>query len=102
MSQEMDCIDKILEFYNNKEIHNYPEIKIRLGKILIELMNQLNEPENLIRVQNCLILLINLFFDIESPDYLHNQGKSINDLSEGELKTVTDLLRSELNNCSLN
>ena len=29
--------DKILEFYNNKEIHKYPEIKIRLGKILIDL-----------------------------------------------------------------
>ena len=98
----MDCIDKILEFYNNKEIYKYREIKIRLGKILIELMNQLNEPGNLIRVQNCLILMITLYFDNEYPDYLHNQGKSINELSEGELKIVYDLLHSELNNCSTN
>ncbi len=94
----MDCIDKILEFYTTKEVNKYREKKIRLGKILIELMNQLDDPGNLIRVQNCLILLINLFFDIESPDYLHNQGKSINELSEDELENVYDLLRSELNN----
>ena len=98
----MDCIDQILEFYNHKEIHKYREIKIRLAKILIELMNDLNEKGNLIRVQNCLILLINLFFDLESPDYLHNQGKSINDLSEDELNIMYDLLHSELNNCNNN
>lgn len=98
----MDCIDQILEFYNNKEIHKYREIKIRLAKILIELMNDLNEKGNLIRVQNCLILLINLFFDLESPDYLHNQGKSKNDLSEDELDIMYDLLHSELNNCDNN
>ena len=94
----MDCIDKILEFYNNKEIHKYRELKIRLGKIIIELMNQLNDPGNLMIVQNCLILLINLFFDIEYPDNLHTQGKSLNDLSEDELEDVYDLLHSELNN----
>jgi len=97
----MDCIDKILDFYNNREFHKVHEIKIRLGKILVELMNDLNNPANLLRVQNCLILLINLFFDIKYPDHLHEQGKPISDLSEDELKIVYDLLRSELN-CKLN
>lgn len=97
----MDCIDKILEFYNSREIHKVDEIKIRLGTILVELMKDLNDPRNLFRVQNCLILLINLFFDIEYPDHLHKQGKPISDLSEDELKIVHDLLRSELN-CKIN
>ncbi|MFX1393554.1 MAG: hypothetical protein ACFFAH_08260 [Promethearchaeota archaeon] len=96
----MDCIDKILDFYNNREIYKVHEIKICLGTILIELMNDLNDPVNLFRVQNCLILLINLFFNIKYPDHLHEQGKPISDLSEDELKIVNDLLRSELN-CEL-
>ncbi|MFX0188353.1 MAG: hypothetical protein ACFE8A_11530 [Candidatus Hodarchaeota archaeon] len=92
----MDCIDKILDFYKNQEIYKFNEVKIRLGKILIELMNDLNNPSNLFRVRNCLVLLINLFFDIDYPDHLHKQGKPLCDLSEEELKIVHDLLKSEL------
>ena len=97
----MDCIDKILDFYNSREIHKVHEIKIQLGTILVELMKDLNNPGNLFRVQSCIILLINLFFDIEYPDHLHKKGKPISDLSEDELKIVNDLLRAELN-CKLN
>ena len=99
----MDCIDKILEFYEKKDSHELREIKIRLGKILIKLMEDLGNPQNLGQVQNCLILLINLFFDIEPPDHYHIQGKSRSELSEDELDKVNELLKkSLLNNLNLN
>ena len=98
----MDCLDKILNFYKNKETEEIHNIKIRLGKILIKLMDDLKDPINLIRVQNCLILLINLFFDIENPDHYHLQGKSRNELTEDELNKINELLKLELNSMNLN
>ena len=96
----MDCIDKILDFYKNQETYKINGVKIRLGKMLIEIMKDLDNPSNLFRVRNCLILLINLFFDVDFPDHLHKQGKPLGDLSEDELNIVYDLLKSELN-CDL-
>ena len=95
----MDCIDNILDFYNNKDTE---ELQIRLGKILIKLMDDLKNPKNLDCVRSCLILLINLFFDIESPDHYHLQGKSSSELTKDELDKVNDLLIKELNNFNLN
>ena len=99
----MDCIDRILEFYDKKNSHELRDIKIRLGQILIKLMYDLGNPQNLGLVQNCLILLINLFFDIEPPDHYHLQGKSRSELSEDELNKVNELLKNSLiNNLNLN
>ena len=94
----MDCIDRILEFFNKKNSHELREIRIRIGKILIKLMEDLKNPQNLVLVQSCLILLINLFFDIEPPDHYHLQGKSTSELSEDELDNVNDLLKNALLN----
>lgn len=95
----MNCIDKILSFYKDKDVQEEQEVKVKIGKILIELMEDLKEPErNYLRVRNCLILLINLFLDVESVDRFHMQGKSRDDLSEEETKTLSELLKSEVNN----
>ena len=93
----MDCLDKILDFYNNRDAEELRNIRVRLGKILIKLMDDLKNPNNLDRVQNCLILLINLFFDIESPDHYHLQGKSSKELTKDELDKLNELLIKELN-----
>ena len=98
----MDCLDKILDFYNNKDTEELRDIRIRLGQILIKLMDDLKNPINLDRVQNCLILLINLFFDIESPDHYHLQGKSSKELTKDELDRLNELLLKELNILNLN
>jgi len=98
----MDCLDKILDFYNNRDTEELRNIRIRLGKILIKLMDDLKSPGNLERVQNCLILLINLFFDIEYPDHYHLQGKSSKELTKDELDRLNELLLKEFNNFSLN
>jgi len=95
----MDCIDKILNFYNHKDDQKEQEIKVKIGKVLIELMEDLKEPDrNYLRIKNCLILLINLFFDVESVDRFHLQGKSRDDLSKEETETLSELLKSEVNN----
>ena len=86
-----DCIDKILEICENSEITRY--------KALIKLMQDLDkEISNAIRVRNCLILLVNLCFNPEAPDYTYNKGKSPRELSEQERIQMLDLIKSELNN----
>jgi len=86
-----DCIDKILEICDNSEIKRY--------KALIKLMQELdNEIANTMRVRNCLILLVNLCFNSDSPDYAYNKGKSPKVLSKQEKGEMQELLRCEFNN----
>lgn len=87
----VDCFDKILDIYTNSEVKRY--------KALIKLMKDLdNEISNAIRIRNCLILLVNLCFNPESPDYTYNKGKSPPELSEQERVEMQELLRCEFNN----
>lgn len=86
-----DCFDKILEIYENSEIKRY--------KALIKLMKDLDkEISNAIRVRNCLILLVNLCFNPDSPDFSYSRGKSTRDLSNNERVEMIELLRCEFNN----
>ena len=86
-----DCFDKILEICENSEITRY--------QALIKLMQDLDkEISNAIRVRNCLILLVNLCFNPESPDYAYNKGKPIKKLSGEERIEMQELLRCEFNN----
>jgi len=86
-----DCIDKILEICENSEIKRY--------QALIELMKDLDkEISNAIRVRNCLILLVNLCFNPDSPDYAYNKGKKPKALSGQEKIQMLELLRCEFNN----
>ncbi|NVM35042.1 MAG: hypothetical protein HWN81_05570 [Candidatus Lokiarchaeota archaeon] len=86
-----DCIDKILEVCENSEVKRY--------QALIKLMQDLDkEISNTIRVRNCLILLVNLCFNPDSPDYAYNKGKTPKALSEQEKIQMQELLRCEFNN----
>jgi hypothetical protein len=97
------CIDKILEFYEDQSIVNTPQGRIWLSQVLIRLMKDLDEGRtDFLEVRNCLILLLNLFSNIESPDHYHNKGKNSKELSELEKRQLFGLLKSELgkNNCN--
>jgi len=86
-----DCFDKILEIYESNEVMRY--------KALINLMKDLDkEISNAIYVRNCLILLVNLFFNPESPDFSYNRGKTPRELSKEELYEMHELLRCEITN----
>lgn len=86
-----DCIDKILKICENSEVKRY--------QALIKLMQDLDkEISNAIRIRNCLILLVNLCFNPESPDYAYNKGKVPKALSEQEKMEMRELLRCEFNN----
>ena len=86
-----DCLDKILKICENSEVKRY--------QALINLMKDLDkEISNAIRVRNCLILLVNLCFNPESPDYAYNKGKSSRDLSQQEKLQMQELLKCEINN----
>jgi hypothetical protein len=86
-----DCFDKILDIYENSEVKRY--------KALISLMKDLDkEISNAIRVRNCLLLLVNLCFNPESPDFSYNRGKSPHELSKDETIAMHELLKFEINN----
>jgi len=65
-----DCIKKILEIYDNSEDTKY--------FILIKLMRDLKEnSSNILKIRDCLLLLINLSFDLGCPDNFNKKGKIV-------------------------
>ncbi len=97
----MDCINQILSFYNDtasKENQDSQEVKIWSLNTLRRLMETLNSEEDHLRVKNCLLLVLNLFFGFDSPDNISNKGKSSKELSNTERRQMYDLLKMELNN----
>ena len=101
----MDCIAQIMEYYHNKakEAPNPIQFdKVCLSNLLIKLMRNFNgkatKEENL-QLQNCLILLINLFSDNDSPDHYNKKGKRVNKLTGTEKNRYQEILANEfLNN----
>ena len=85
-----DCYDKILAISNNGESSQY--------RTLVKLMSNLKNGSNVFNVRNCLIILINLCFDIEYSDYIDSIGKSIDELSDTERSHVWELLMAEIKN----
>lgn len=101
----MDCISQILEFYNNKakRAHNPVQFnKVWLSNLLIKLMRNFNgkaTPEDNLQLQNCLVLLINLFSNDDCPDNYNRKGKCSAELSSKEKEYYKDVLTNEfLNN----
>jgi hypothetical protein len=75
------------------------ELWIQNSHYLIELMKSLKkDSKNYNEIRNCLILLLNLCFDIEKPDHLYEKGKSSTTLTNSEKDLFLGLLRTELNN----
>ncbi|MGQ4875687.1 MAG: hypothetical protein ACP6IY_16600 [Promethearchaeia archaeon] len=93
----MDCLDKILEYYNICENYNSEPTKIWLAGVINKLMIDLKKSRDYSKIKNCLILLINLFFGIENPDHLHSKGKSIDSLSKKDKKILKKILEEEFN-----
>jgi len=97
----MDCINQILSFYNDivsKESQESQEVKVWSLNAVRRLMENLNSEKDHLRVKNCLLLVLNLFFNLDSPDNLSNKGKSSKDLSNTERSQMCDSIRMALNN----
>lgn len=59
-------------------------------------MKDLSKLYESLQIQNCLILLINLFC-VDAPDRYHEQGKLISELSKDELEQLYHSISIELN-----
>lgn len=97
----MDCIAQIMEFYHNKAKENLNPIqfnKVYLSTLLIRVMKNFNgkaTKEEYLRLQNCLVLLINLFSNNDGPDHYNKKGKGVNKLSEAEKDLYKEILANE-------
>ena len=97
-----DCIDKILEFYKNKDLNKSVKGQIWIGRFLINLMTSYNQkckedPLECLFIRNCLLLLINLLFNVKTPDHYHVKGKEIQELTINEREIIMNLLKDEIN-----
>lgn len=101
----MDCIAQIMEFYYNKAKSADDPVqfnKVWLSNLLIKLMKSFNyktTPEDNLKLRNCLVLLINLFSNNDSPDHYNKKGKGIEELNVKEKQIYREILLDEfLNN----
>ncbi|MFX0071341.1 MAG: hypothetical protein ACFFAO_09650 [Candidatus Hermodarchaeota archaeon] len=98
----MDCLEEILDYYEKQIIHKSKKVKTWINSILINLMKDLEEENSNFRsnlkIRNCLILLMNLFFDIEYPKHFYADSKSIFELSNKERNKCIDILKLEFIN----
>ena len=100
----MDCVENILDFYNRKskdeEIGLSQFNKVWLSNLLIKFMHNFNSGRtNDLELKNCLILLVNLFSNNDSPDNYNHRGKNTQELVDNERTDYKEILKSEfLNN----
>ncbi len=100
----MDCVASILDFYNNKSKDEEIDLshfnKVWLSNLLIKIMKNFNKGRtNDLELQNCLILLVNLFSNDDSPDFYNKKGKNVRELLDDDRSNYIDILKSEfLNN----
>ena len=88
--RRFDCLDKVLKVHEANEIAKY--------FALIEIMDEAKrDSSNRLKTRNCLLLLINLCFEINDPDYIFNKGKLKNDLTQLEKCELLDILKYEFN-----
>ena len=98
----MNCLDEILNYYKKKETRQSQAIYTWINHFLINLMGDLEEenPRNYLKVRNCLIVLINLFFETEYPDHYHLIGVPIQEIPKNEKMKCIEILKSEIINCN--
>lgn len=100
----MDCVANILDFYNRKSKDREDDLpnfnKVWLSNLLIKIMENVNKDKNNdLELQNCLILLVNLFSDDDCPDFYNKKGIDTHELGNSDKLHFTDILKSEfLNN----
>ncbi|MEJ2250992.1 MAG: hypothetical protein P8Y70_14385 [Candidatus Lokiarchaeota archaeon] len=103
MVKAKNCINEILSYYKIEKFEDSLPLKqeqwIHNAHYLTELMGKLHkESKNYDRIRNCIILLINLCFGIDSPDNFHKKGKPSQALTNHEKSSFLNLLRTELSN----
>ena len=92
------CVDEILE---NHRQQSHPRSgkngrEEQIFRFLVQLMQDCpHEREYPEHVQDCLLLILNLFL-VRVPDRYHGRGKSLADLSGRERKEMKKLLRKAL------
>ncbi len=93
----MECYDVILKMYRDNELVEQSRVlDVKTNKCIINLMKKLeNKTKDKTDVKNCLILLINLFFNLEYPDHYHTKGKDFESLSDKEKGLVFNMLKDE-------
>ena len=100
----MDCVANILDFYNRKSKDREDDLpnfnKVWPTNLLIKIMENVNKDKNNdLELQNCLILLVNLFSDDDCPDFYNKKGIDTHELVNSDKLHFTDILKSEfLNN----
>ncbi len=74
--------------------------KVWLSNLLIKIMKNFNRDKNNdLELQNCLILLVNLFSNNDSPDFYNKKGIDTHELINDDKSLFTEILKSEfLNN----
>ncbi|MBD3341318.1 MAG: hypothetical protein GF353_19590 [Candidatus Lokiarchaeota archaeon] len=92
----MDCYDEILINYQRKDQEDPNKLEKWLNNFIIGLMTRYFTQRDSLTIQNCLILLINLFFEIEYPDHYHTKGKATPSLTESEFNHFYKLMKREL------
>ncbi|MGV9204355.1 MAG: hypothetical protein ACOC44_10110 [Promethearchaeia archaeon] len=94
----MDCYDRILTTYKQRANIGSEYFNIWKSKALIKLMSNLRENKSeTLKIKNCLIVLINLLYNVNSPDYCTEIGKDKNQLTKEEKKNLEKLLKQEFN-----
>ena len=100
----MNCVTNILDFYNRKSKELEDDLsgfnKGTLSKLLIKIMKNFNKDKNNdLELQNCLVLLVNLFSNNESPDFYNKKGIDARELINNDRETFSEVLKTEfLNN----
>ena len=95
VESKVDCYDVILTVYNHSNCVQFSSEQWALTYI-IKLMNNLSKLYESLQIQNCLILLLNLFC-VDAPDMYHKQGKPISELTKDELEELYHSIRLEIN-----
>ena len=91
----MDCYDEILTVYNHSTCIQLSSEQW-IDTYIVKLMKDLSKLYEALQIQNCLILLLNLFC-VDAPDRYHEQGKSISELSKDELDELYNSIWIEIN-----
>ncbi len=91
----MDCIDKILEFYedaNRTFLSSYMWSVKYISKLANKKVRNFNDAQ----FKDCLMLILNLFW-VEKIDDYNNSGIISNNLNDSDKKFLAYILKSEIN-----
>ena len=91
----VDCYDEILTVYNHSNCVQFSSEQWA-DTYIIKLMKDLSKLYERLQIQNCLILLLNLFC-VDAPDMYHEQGKPISELTKDELEELYHSIWVEIN-----